>query len=86
MAFELPDHLPKGGFSRDKATQILNKLGQTSFQQLNADLVASWVAELDDAITETKVRFQLAHEFVSLTFRLCLEHYFRQNSTRLARI
>lgn len=57
MAFELPDHLPRGGIPRDKATQILNKVGQTSFQEFNANLVASWVDELDDAIKETKVCF-----------------------------
>ncbi|GJJ11250.1 hypothetical protein Clacol_005482 [Clathrus columnatus] len=56
MAFELPDHLPRGGFPRDTATQILNKLGQTSLKELNIDLVTSWVGELGNAIQETKVR------------------------------
>ncbi|KAF8517993.1 Centromere/kinetochore Zw10-domain-containing protein [Hysterangium stoloniferum] len=56
MAFELPDHLPRGGVPQDRSTQILTKLGEATQQTLNASLVASWLAELDFTIRETKSR------------------------------
>jgi hypothetical protein len=55
MAFELPDHLPRGGLPQDKPTQVLTKIGQTTHSALTASLAASWVNELDLSIQATEV-------------------------------
>jgi hypothetical protein len=55
MAFPVPSHLPRSATSQDISSRILSKIASTSAKALNADLVASWVEELDQAILESKV-------------------------------
>lgn len=55
MAFPVPSHLPRNPASQDISSRILSKIGSTSANALNADLAASWVEELDQAILESKV-------------------------------
>ncbi|KIJ55371.1 hypothetical protein M422DRAFT_63470 [Sphaerobolus stellatus SS14] len=56
MAFELPAHLPRGGIPQDRPTQVLTKVSQATNKTLNAILAASWLAELDVSIKDTKER------------------------------
>ncbi|KAI0738508.1 hypothetical protein C8Q80DRAFT_1205833 [Daedaleopsis nitida] len=56
MAFPLPDHLPRKKDARDVSTQILMKISETTSKSLNAELVSSWVAELNETIGATKAR------------------------------
>ena len=55
MAFPVPSHLPRNPASQDISSRVLSKIGSTSAKALNADLTASWVEELDQAILESKV-------------------------------
>src|SRR5579863_5759910 len=55
MAFPVPSHLPRNPASQDISSRVLSKIGSTSAKALNADLSASWVEELDQAILESKV-------------------------------
>lgn len=55
MAFPVPSHLPRNAASQDISSKILSKIGSTSVKTLSADLTASWVEELDQAILESKV-------------------------------
>lgn len=62
MAFPVPSHLPRRVVSQDVSSRILSKISSASAKELNADLVASWVAELDDAILDSKVHpVQIVH-------------------------
>jgi len=55
MAFPVPSHLPRKAASQDISSRVLSKISSASAKALNADLAASWVAELDAAILESKV-------------------------------
>lgn len=55
MAFPVPSHLPRKAASQDISSRILSKISSATVKTLNADLAASWVAELDEAILESKV-------------------------------
>lgn len=55
MAFPVPSHLPRAAIPRDISSQILTKVGAASSKELTAELASSWVAELDDTISQTKV-------------------------------
>jgi hypothetical protein len=57
MAFPVPSHLPRKATSQDISSRILSKVSSATAKTLNADLAASWVAELDEAILESKVHF-----------------------------
>ncbi|KAI0272502.1 hypothetical protein BC834DRAFT_921934 [Gloeopeniophorella convolvens] len=56
MAFPIPSHLPRKGATQDVSSQILSKVASTSAKSLNAEVAASWVAELDRTILETKTQ------------------------------
>ena len=55
MAFPVPSHLPRGANQQDRSTRILSKISDTSYSEFSASLASSWIAELDDAIQQTKV-------------------------------
>jgi hypothetical protein len=55
MAFPVPSHLPRKATSQDISSRILSKVSSATVKTLNADLAALWVAELDEAILESKV-------------------------------
>ncbi|KAH9040476.1 Centromere/kinetochore Zw10-domain-containing protein [Lactarius pseudohatsudake] len=52
MAFPTPSHLPRNATSQDASSQILSKISSASAKSLNAEVAASWVAELDQAILD----------------------------------
>ncbi|KAI0773308.1 hypothetical protein BD413DRAFT_541034 [Trametes elegans] len=54
MAFPIPSHLPRKQDVRDVSTQVLTKISEATFKDLNAVAASSWVAELDDTIRLTK--------------------------------
>lgn len=56
MAFPVPSHLPRKVASQDISSKTLSKISSSTVETLNADLAASWVAELDEAIHESEVR------------------------------
>jgi hypothetical protein len=56
MAFEIPSHLPRKATSQDASSQLLSQISSANVKSLNADTAASWVAELDLAILESKER------------------------------
>lgn len=56
MAFPVPSHLPRKKDARDVSTQVLTKVSETTLKDLNANTAASWVVELEDTISLTKVR------------------------------
>lgn len=56
MAFPVPSHLPRKAASQDISSRILSKVSSATVKTLNADLAASWVAELDEAILESKTK------------------------------
>ncbi|KZT07285.1 uncharacterized protein LAESUDRAFT_651560 [Laetiporus sulphureus 93-53] len=62
MAFPIPAHLPRKKDAQDVSTQILTKVSETPLKSLNSQLASSWVAELDDAIAQTK---SCIHERIS---------------------
>jgi protein transport protein DSL1/ZW10 len=66
MAFPVPSHLPRNAASQDISSRILSKIASTSAKALNADLAASWVEELDQAILESKV-----HHPIVTCYTLC---------------
>ncbi|KZS94348.1 hypothetical protein SISNIDRAFT_484577 [Sistotremastrum niveocremeum HHB9708] len=53
MAFPIPSHLPRGGNAQSKSSQIISKISDTTATSLTADLAASWLQDLSNAITET---------------------------------
>ena len=55
MAFPIPAHLPRKK-DLDVSTTVLSKMSETSLKALTHDAASAWVAELDVAIRETKVR------------------------------
>ena len=55
LAFPVPSHLPRKAASQDISSRTLSKISSSTAETLNADLAASWVAELDEAILESKV-------------------------------
>ena len=55
MAFPVPAHLPRKK-DLDVSTTVLSKMSETSLKALNHELASNWVAELDVAIRQTKVR------------------------------
>lgn len=59
MAFPIPSHLPRAGIPQDISSRILSKVGSASSKELTAKRASSWVAELDDSISQTKVRDHL---------------------------
>ncbi len=65
MAFPVPSHLPRKAASQDISSRILSKISSATVKTLNADLAASWVAELDEAVLESKV-----HPHVSELYNL----------------
>ncbi|GBE89597.1 hypothetical protein BKA93DRAFT_723614 [Sparassis latifolia] len=62
MAFPIPSHLPRRKEPQDVSTKILTKISEATAKSLDAQLASSWVAELDDTITQTKRRI---HERMS---------------------
>ncbi|KAH9004741.1 hypothetical protein EDB86DRAFT_3062301 [Lactarius hatsudake] len=52
MAFSTPPHLPRNAAPQDASSQILSKVSSASAKSLNAEVAASWVAELDKAILD----------------------------------
>ncbi|KAI9458096.1 Centromere/kinetochore Zw10-domain-containing protein [Russula earlei] len=54
MAFPVPSHLPRKAVSQDISSRVLSKISSASSKALDADLAASWVAELDEAILASK--------------------------------
>jgi centromere/kinetochore protein ZW10 len=64
MAFPVPSHLPRKAASQDTSSRTLSKISSSTVKTLNAELAASWVAELDEAILESKVH--LMSEFYIL--------------------
>jgi hypothetical protein len=64
MAFPVPSHLPRNATSQDISSRILSKIASTSAKALNADLAASWVEELDQAILESKVHRPIFKSYV----------------------
>jgi len=67
MAFPVPSHLPRNATSQDISSRILSKIASTSAKALNADLAASWVEELDQAILESKVHYPVSNPTCVLT-------------------
>ncbi|KAI9451675.1 Centromere/kinetochore Zw10-domain-containing protein [Lactarius psammicola] len=59
MAFPIPSHLPRNAAPQDASSQILSKISSASAKSLNAEVAASWVAELDQAILGSKERHVL---------------------------
>ena len=70
MAFPVPAHLP-GKKELDVSTTVLSKMSETSLKALNNDLTSKWIAELDVAIRQTKVR--LAIRKLSPARRTCAQ-------------
>ncbi|KAF8498627.1 hypothetical protein F5888DRAFT_1690555 [Russula emetica] len=56
MAFPVPSHLPRKAASQDISSRILTKISSATVKTLNAGLAASWLAELDEAILESKTK------------------------------
>ncbi|KAG6854008.1 hypothetical protein C0991_011495 [Blastosporella zonata] len=56
MAFPIPAHLPRRASPQDISSQILSKIDAATNRTLNAGLATSWVSELEETITSTKVR------------------------------
>ncbi|KAH9951200.1 Centromere/kinetochore Zw10-domain-containing protein [Amylocystis lapponica] len=56
MAFPVPSHLPRKKDPQDVSTRILTKISEATSNSLNTQLASSWIAELDDAITQTKAQ------------------------------
>ncbi|KAH9166349.1 Centromere/kinetochore Zw10-domain-containing protein [Lactarius sanguifluus] len=56
MAFPTPSHLPRNAAPQDVSSQILSKISSARAKSLNAEVAASWVAELDQAILESKAK------------------------------
>jgi centromere/kinetochore protein ZW10 len=65
MAFPIPPHLPRKQNVQDVSSKILFKFDAATRQSLNASLAASWIAELDETILETKVPI-IASIFMSI--------------------
>ena len=65
MAFPIPSHLPRKK-DLDVSTTVLTKMSETSLKALNHDLALTWVAELDVAIQQTKVRYDTLKRVLSL--------------------
>ena len=55
MAFPVPSHLPRKPPPQDISSLILSKISSTDVKTLSAEVAASWVTELDQAILESKV-------------------------------
>jgi hypothetical protein len=66
MAFP-PSHLPRNTASGDISSRILSKIASTSAKALNADLAASWVEELNQAILESKVHYSIFNSYTART-------------------
>ena len=56
MAFEVPSHLKRSEVQIGSSTRILNDISEATTKTLNVELASSWVADLDKAIQQTKVR------------------------------
>ncbi|KAF8269814.1 Centromere/kinetochore Zw10-domain-containing protein [Lactarius quietus] len=70
MAFPIPSHLPRKVAPQDSSSQILSKISSASSKSLSAEVAASWVAELDQAILESKAKI---HERINADLPL-FEH------------
>lgn len=55
MAFPIPSHLPRRE-NRDVSTKLLTDISETTFKSLSQEVASKWVAELNVAIRQTKVR------------------------------
>ena len=69
QAFPIPSHLPHKAGIQDVTTEVLTKLSETKSDDLTAHLAASWVAELEKSIRQTKVRASLyarRHELIDI--------------------
>jgi protein transport protein DSL1/ZW10 len=55
MALPVPSHLPRKAVPQDVSSLILSKISSANVKTLNAEVAASWVTELDQAILESKV-------------------------------
>lgn len=55
MAFEVPSHLPRAGNPVDISSNILSKVDEATAGTLTASLASSWLADLDETISSTKV-------------------------------
>ncbi|KAI0289458.1 hypothetical protein BC826DRAFT_1031931 [Russula brevipes] len=76
MASPVPPHSPRKATSQDISSRVLSKISSTNAKALNADLAASWLAELDEGILESKTKIHelihgdlplLEHQLVSST-------------------
>ena len=63
MAFPVPSHLPRKK-NPDVSTKLLTEISETNYKSLSQEVASKWVAELDVAIRQTKVRVMHAHETV----------------------
>ncbi|KAH9975969.1 hypothetical protein BGW80DRAFT_1295582 [Lactifluus volemus] len=67
MAFPVPSHLPRKPPPQDVSSLILSKISSTDVKTLSTEVAASWVAELDQAILESKTKIHdRLHENFSL--------------------
>ncbi|KAG6813844.1 hypothetical protein H0H92_006788 [Tricholoma furcatifolium] len=55
MAFPIPAHLPRRAAPQDVSSQILSKIDAATSKTLDAALATSWVSELEQNITSTKL-------------------------------
>ena len=60
MAFPVPNHLPRKPASNDVTSKILSSIDSASLQSINSSVAKSWVAELDESISLTKVSASLS--------------------------
>ncbi|KAF8659809.1 hypothetical protein AX16_001694 [Volvariella volvacea WC 439] len=56
MAFPIPSHLPRRAHPQEISSQILSRVDSATNASLNADLVATWLHDLDEQINATKKR------------------------------
>ncbi|TFK65606.1 hypothetical protein BDN72DRAFT_889334 [Pluteus cervinus] len=56
MAFPIPAHLPRKANPQDVSSHILNRVDSATNENLNSELVKSWLTELDETIQSTKKR------------------------------
>lgn len=78
MAFEIPQHLPRRALPQDVSSKILNRIDSAFVKDLDANLANSWVAELDESISATKVRNIDVYPTVGvIEIHLCRSEYTR---------
>lgn len=62
MAFPVPSHLPRKK-NQDVSTKLLTEISETNFKSLSQEVASKWVAELNVAIRQTKVRVLRSNGF-----------------------